>query len=33
MRHMNDRDLVASIIIGLLLFVAGALDLLGIMKI
>ncbi len=27
LRHMNDRDLVASIIIGILLFIAGILDL------
>jgi hypothetical protein len=33
MRHMNDRDLLASIIIGIVLFVAGLLDLFGILKI
>jgi hypothetical protein len=31
LRTMNDRALVASIILGLLIFVAGVLDLLGIM--
>jgi hypothetical protein len=28
MRHMNDRDLVASIILGILLSLAGLLDVL-----
>ena len=28
MRHMNDRELLLSIILGLLLFLAGLLDLL-----
>jgi hypothetical protein len=33
LRHMNDRDLKASIIVGIVLFISGLLDLLRLLEV